>query len=186
MLAAREECPDEPLVVFEPAGRQHDTAAGARLERPVRPFDSGASHPASADQQPHPATPDLRVHAAVETTPQQPPDQRLACAAFVAELAPVKLFPGTPSGAFRPSDDSLMVISPVSCQPTVTRCAQSPRSANGNNVHSSDRPSVSARMLRVVIAHAAQRFELDRTVVLQPRGDLGGSVDVSFHQRLLH
>ena len=135
-----QECSDEPLVVFEPAGREHDTAAGARLERPVRPFDENAGHPAVVDQQPYPATAELRMHTAVETALEQAPDQRLASPALVAALAPVQLL-RTPSGAFRPSDDSLMVISPVICQPTVTRCAQSPRSANGNRVHSSDRPS---------------------------------------------
>ena len=84
-----QERPDEPLIVFEPARRQHDTAAGARLERPVRPFDFSAGHPAAVGQQSHPAAPGLRDHAAVQTALEQAPDERLAGAVFVPELAPV-------------------------------------------------------------------------------------------------
>ena len=74
--------------MFESTGREHDTAAGPRLERSVRPFDEDAGHPAVVGQQSHPAAPGLRLHAAVEAALEQATDERLSGSAFVAELAP--------------------------------------------------------------------------------------------------
>jgi hypothetical protein len=111
---APEEGAHEVGIALEAAGGEDDTAAGARLERAVRAPDTHAHHRAVLDQQPLPAAAGPRDDAAIEQPAEQPADQRLTAGALVAHPRRTSSSAGTPSGARRPSEVSLIAISPVS------------------------------------------------------------------------
>ena len=136
---AAHEAAHEVAVPLEAAGRQHDATMPPTSTSPSgEPRRTPTTRPPSVKSS-RPAVP-FGVDPAVETALQQATDETLPGAPLVMDLAPCISSGGTPPGAPRPSEVSLIAMLRPICGPIVALSAHGPSWSNENSGHSSDRP----------------------------------------------